>query len=253
MGIEDTNESGRLTMTPPNGELTLGMIGARDGSSLLVFVQGIAHDMNQDLTAIKCALTSVAYEGRMDDSMRELADMAVDRLATLVSELLSAGRLGRPPRIIHNLDDLVTRLVKLCLKGTDIKSEISLSDGMDLPRIDFLDMARVLQNLIANACKAMGRTGRLTVRAENGVRGGLSVLRVTVADSGPGLPPDWMDILKGNTPSPNGSNHGLGIRICLKILERYNGHLDVESEKDKGTTFRVDIPLNGGPYAPPLA
>ena len=116
----------------------------------------------------------------------------------------------------------------------------------DLPKtmVDFHQMQQVFVNIITNAEQAMTAEhgkGRLLVRTEQVGK----MIRVSLADSGPGMPDD---VLKSAfdpffTTKDVGKGTGLGLSICYGIVREHGGRLYAESEPDMGATLVAEIPI----------
>ena len=103
---------------------------------------------------------------------------------------------------------------------------------------------QILSNLIGNAVKFTTRGSvTVTVRAAGGM------LEFSVADTGIGIPPDRLDAIFDEFTQADpeiGRNYGgtgLGLTICRRLTEMLGGNLQVQSELEKGSTFRLGLPL----------
>lgn len=121
--------------------------------------------------------------------------------------------------------------------------------GWDLPVREHYRLLSVLKNLVTNAAEAiLTDQGRGTVRVETAVEGDL--LRLTVSDDGPGIPPRAMKMLfqVGYSTKFNEAtgdiNRGVGLPAVRYIVDELGGKLQVESEPGRGATFFVQLPLN---------
>jgi two-component system, cell cycle sensor histidine kinase and response regulator CckA len=120
---------------------------------------------------------------------------------------------------------------------------------------DATQIQQVLMNLWVNARDAMPHGGTLTARVEN-VTVGAEEMRlhpkakpvpyvvISVIDTGTGIPPELMDKIFDPffTTKPIGQGTGLGLPTVLGIVESHGGFLHIDSEVDKGTTFKVYLP-----------
>lgn len=243
--FEKDEKEGVRAKTPPSGRYILETIGARDSFSVVMLARGIGHDQSHPLTVLTCLMSDLYLNETDPIKKAAYKDVlgAIDNLTNLSSELLSIGLPESRRRKLISLPDVVNQMLHLCLRGTRVVAKSDMADIILLPDMDLLDMCRLLQNLVLNARHAMGREGEIGVRAKNFQENGQTFLRLEVWDNGPGLPDDWLEVIKGLTPSRQGETHGLGIKICLKIVERYGGRLEVDSSRGKGTTFIIEMPI----------
>jgi signal transduction histidine kinase len=127
------------------------------------------------------------------------------------------------------------------LRDIDVRTEIA----DDLPPIEAFgsELNQVWTNLIDNAVDAMDGRGALVVAAEpDPTPDGIGV-RVTIEDSGSGIPPDIRDRLFEPffTTKEPGRGTGLGLHISHGVIARHGGRIDVESEPGR-TEFIVSLP-----------
>ena len=134
--------------------------------------------------------------------------------------------------------------------------------GVDLPEDlapilgDPHQLRQLFTNLLTNAFEAMNGTGQVRISAhvlpaeEEFTVGAdphnLPMVQIEVVDNGPGVPADVMDKIFSPffTTKPQGS--GLGLAIVRKIVDAHDGRIDVSARAERGTRFRVTLPLGGG-------
>ncbi len=115
----------------------------------------------------------------------------------------------------------------------------------DLPAVPCYpsQLGQVFLNLVYNATQAFESEGRIFLRT--GLRDGCVI--VEVEDNGEGIEPELLDRIFEPffTTKPRGVGTGLGLSIARKIVTRHGGTIEVSSQKDQGTTFRISLPLAG--------
>ena len=106
-------------------------------------------------------------------------------------------------------------------------------------RLDRDLMKQALLNLVLNGCQAMPSGGQLKVVPRLLPR----ALQLEIADQGVGIPPEARPKIFSLyfTTKPNGT--GVGLAMAYRIIQLHNGSIDFSSEVDRGTTFRVSLPL----------
>ncbi|MRR54383.1 MAG: PAS domain S-box protein [Deltaproteobacteria bacterium] len=223
---------------------------------------GIAHDYNNILTATigyQHLLSALIEDEKARHYLEQLTNLA-EKASILTQDLLlfsrKEGAAFNPKAIdlnciIEKMEKLLKRLI-----GEDIVFETILHQG-HLPAIAVANqIEQVLMNLIANARDAMPNGGFLTVRTEvfeidahfKKIQGfgkpGKHVL-LTVSDTGCGM--DEQTCARVFEPffttKEVGKGTGLGLATVYGIIKQHDGHINVSSEQDKGTTFQIYLPL----------
>ncbi len=223
-------------------------------------VAGIAHEINNPVNAVINTL------GPLEESLRELADAktpdAVAAASRDAHEMLSvvqrgAARSKAIVQALHNYsrgDDEKPREVALGRRIDDTLDllrhrlkNIRVEKQID-PAIRIMGFAgqidQVFMNLITNAAQAIGerdRGGTIHIAAS----GGGDEVEVTIADDGPGIPPEVLPRIFDPffTTKDVGEGSGLGLSIVHGIVERHGGRIQVQSRMGEGTTFRVTLPV----------
>ncbi|HEY75498.1 MAG TPA: GAF domain-containing protein [Thermoflexia bacterium] len=212
---------------------------SHDLRSPLAYVQGFAEVLLQegDLseTAERCVMGILTGVRRMYALIDHLLDLAriegeEDRIAEASCDLR--------PVIDSVVDDLSKRIEA---KGQAL--EIDVPTALPALRMECVDLQRVLVNLIENAVKytqAGGRIGVVACEEGDGVR-------ISVVDNGPGIPAEAQTRLFERFYRVDGAGGrrggvGLGLSIVRALVERHGGHVGVESEVGKGSTFWFWLP-----------
>ena len=125
-----------------------------------------------------------------------------------------------------------------------------LTPGLPDIRGDRVQLQQVLLNLVMNACEAMADNNG----ADSGIevstaRDGNGRLRLTVADRGPGIPPDLIDRVFEPFMTTKRQGLGLGLSICHSIVAAHDGRLWVANNPDRGASFFVSLPIHAGGHA----
>ncbi len=111
--------------------------------------------------------------------------------------------------------------------------------------VDELRLQQILNNLINNAIKFSPKGSTINISTDDNQ----GYFYIKIIDQGPGIAPERVqDIFKpfaniGSLPTANEKGSGIGLSIVKKLLELHNGDIFVESEKDKGSTFVVQLPI----------
>lgn len=203
----------------------------------------LAHDLRNPLTGISGATYQLKNElkSKMDEKSKEMLDLVekdVENANKIVNDLLDYSAEIRLELAETNLRSVTEQ----ALASVSIPSNIQLTNLVsDEVRItlDADKMRRVFENLIKNAVETMPQGGLLMIqsRESNGS------LCVELSDTGSGISKEMMPKLWTPFHTTRTSGIGLGLAICRRVVEAHNGHISLESEVGKGTTFTVTLPL----------
>lgn len=202
-----------------------------------------------DPGAAKAAAAWLAASASVETLLAEVR-MAGDRISEIVGAVKSYAYLDQAPAqridVRKGIDDT---LVILRHKLTGI--EVARDYDPHLPEIEAWgsELNQVWTNLIDNAADAMDGKGAIAIHAE---RTDGDDVRVTICDTGPGIPPDVLPKLFEPffTTKPPGVGSGLGLHISHNVVVRHGGRIDVESAPGR-TCFSVTLRLTLPPDGPP--
>jgi PAS domain S-box-containing protein len=213
---------------------------------------GIAHELNNPLTGV-IGLSQLLVGKDMPDAIRkdvETICSEAQRAATIVKNLLTFARKHTPTRQPTQTNNIIEDVLKLRSYEHRINNiQVERQLDTELPEImaDYFQIQQVFLNIILNAEGAMAEAhnqGTLTITTER-VNGNI---KVSFTDDGPGIPRENLSRLFDPffTTKEVGKGTGLGLSICYGIVSEHNGKIYAESKTDKGATFIVELPLNGG-------
>ncbi len=219
--------------------------------SVGVLAGGIAHDFNNILAAILGYINLARHlldPGDEVCSMLEEAEKATLRARDLTQQLLTFSKGGDPVKKIASLPKLIRDSAEFILRGSPVVCHYNIADDLWLVDIDTGQMSQVIQNLILNARKAIPDSGRITISCENisdiAAEEVLSLaegdyVKVTIRDSGVGIPANIIDKIFDPYFSTSDKGSGLGLAITHSIINKHDGLITVESEPGQGTTFTI--------------
>ena len=226
--------------------------------SLGILAGGIAHDFNNLMGGLY-GYIDMAKEGSTDadvTSHLEKAMNTIERARSLTQQLLTFAKGGVPVKKTGNLFPFIEDTVRFVLSGSNVSCSFSVPDDLWACNFDKNQIGQVIDNLVINAKQAMSSGGTLTVTAENIVLGEKehpvlaagNYVKVSVKDTGSGIPKEIITKIFDPFFSTKAAGHGLGLATCFSILTRHNGSLDVESVPGKGSVFHVIIPAAQAVY-----
>jgi signal transduction histidine kinase/ActR/RegA family two-component response regulator len=220
---------------------------------------GVAHDFNNNLTAIMGSAELLKLELPEAGPTHELSDsilQASQRLAELTRQLLAYSRKARMLQTPMDLHAVIGEAVSLARRSMD--PNITIVSELNARHATIAGDASLLQsavlNLLINARDAMPGGGKLTVATTSleltrGSNKGLPVgtcVVLEVVDTGRGIPPEQVPHIFDPffTTKPVGKGTGLGLAAVAGTVKAHGGSIEVNSDLDAGTAFRIYLPCS---------
>jgi signal transduction histidine kinase/CheY-like chemotaxis protein len=228
------------------------LIQADKLKALGTLLSGVAHELNNPLSAVLVAASLLKLKYRPSDAARaplDVIERQCVRAARIVGELLAFARRTPPERRQVDPNEVLRAALSLEAPEFDL-NQIRVVTALDpLPTIwaDPPQLQQVLLNLLTNATHAMksaGRDGVLTVRST--VQAG--EIAIVVEDNGPGIAPEHLGQVFDPffTTKPTGEGTGLGLSVSIGIVEAHGGRMSVENVPTGGARFTIQLPVGQG-------
>jgi signal transduction histidine kinase len=223
------------------------LVEAEKLASIGKLAAGIAHEINNPLTSVLTFSNLMLEQCPPSDPRHEklkLMARETNRARTIVRQLLNFGRetLIRPERI--NINQPVSEIADSltaqdAFKGIDL--DLQLADGLPEVMADPAQLGQVVMNMLLNAIHAITPPGRIEVRTR---RTGDDV-EIAFSDTGAGIAEEHLHKIFDPffTTKDASKGTGLGLAVSYGIIKKHGGDIEVTSERGRGTTFRVRIPI----------
>jgi signal transduction histidine kinase len=220
-------------------------------ASLGTLTAGLAHEIRNPLVALK-TLTQLLPERLDDEEFRnqflKIASGEVDRISSLVTELLDFARPSDPKLELENINTILDGMILLVSTETRKKKiDVTKSYASDLPpiQIDREQIKQVFLNVLINAIQATPENGKITVKTRSFVKpGGEPYAQIEFTDTGCGIPEEDLEDIFNPFFTTKTAGSGLGLSISHQIVQDHRGYIDVESQLNKGSSFFVNLPVN---------
>ena len=215
---------------------------------------GIAHEINQPLTAISAyadagrKIVDRGAESAHQDinSIYERIGEQSRRAAEVVQRLRKLVRSGTVSKARHDINQIIRYTLLLFeyeVKRTNIELHFYPLESLQALYVDEIHIQQVMVNLVKNSLDAISQDGRKDGRIEIRIRNEASDVLISVTDDGPGVPEhDRKHLFESFfTTKPKGV--GLGLSICNSIAGAHGGNLRYSQPAEGGSCFTLSLPL----------
>jgi C4-dicarboxylate-specific signal transduction histidine kinase len=214
---------------------------------------GIAHEINQPLTAIatysqacqRLISAGMASETEVLDVMGQISKEAL-RAGNIVHQLRALVHKQKSSRVECDINEVIREVIELAgvdARHKDLALELVLQDALSPVVVDRIQIQQVTLNLIRNALDATVSSGCKECRVIVRTRGVKDAVEVSVVDNGIGLPPDIENQLFRTFFTTKETGMGMGLPISRSIITSHGGRLWFTRNKDRGVTFSFTLPL----------
>ncbi len=221
------------------------------------FLSVLSHELKSPLNAVEGYLKIMQERQSGEhisdyDQIIERSLQRINGMRTLIMDLLDLTKIQSDEKEKQfenvNLVDVINNAIETVSPYAiqkDVEIKLHAEEGITF-YADPNDMEIVLNNLISNAVKYNYKAGRVDVHLEKDT----DQITIKVSDTGIGMNQEDTSKLFNefvrikNEKTKNITGSGLGLSIVKKVIDIYNGDIQIDSEPDKGSTFTVILPLN---------
>jgi len=211
-------------------------------------ISEISHDMRKPLTSIRGSLQIMRQrwpELAEESDLFKTAEEEIHRLNELVRELVDFSNPNKYQTERIDLVAVVDRASQLVRPDLD-KNGITVVREFEteLPEL-FVNKNQIMEmilNLMMNAIDAIGQGGTITLRAAKNDYDNRRMVRLDIADTGCGIDPKDKGAIFDRYYTTKETGTGLGLAVVERIVSAHNGRIEVQSEKNVGTTFSIYLP-----------
>ncbi len=221
-------------------------------SSLERFFPFFAHEIRNPLHAIQGALTIIRRRSdSKDDFLRQSIKIIEDEVQYLNNFVQECLNFVRPPNYIRfseiDINEVISVVIDIVSHMFDLFSKrikITLKKSAGLPKIyaNYEEIKQAFLNIIKNSLDAMPNGGELIIKTSHN-KNNPGYVQITFNDNGVGISKENMASIFKPFFTTKQRGTGLGLAICKRIItERHRGKIEIESQEEKGTTIRIELP-----------
>jgi signal transduction histidine kinase len=251
--IEANAELRSLLAARKEAERQMEQLHAQRLEAASLLAGGVAHDFNNLLAVITSSCAALMKMTAPADPRAELVgqvEAAAKRAVALTRQLLAFSRRQVLKARVIDLNQTIAHLEPILrpLIGNDIELRSTVEPNLPLLKADPTQIEQVVLNLAVNARDAMPRGGRLAIEtsrapvAETQASAEGRFVRLTVRDTGSGMPPEVRAHIFEPFFTTKSQGTGLGLSTVYGIVRQSGGFVVVDSQVGAGTTFRVYLP-----------
>jgi signal transduction histidine kinase len=230
-------------------------------SSVGALVAGVSHELNNPLLGLLGHAEYLDGKLKAGDPGREELDVILTegrRMKRILADLRGFVRPGGADRVRIDANGVVTEVLALVRHEAEkagVTSEARLAPG-GLPVVASPDQLRqAVLNLAVNALQAMPDGGRLVIETALDPGEGAARARITVEDTGDGIPPGLVRRVTEPFFTTKPGRMGLGLAICQEVAAKHGGELAIDTAAGRGTRVSLRLPAApaGAPATPTAA
>lgn len=211
----------------------------------------VVHEASNPLSILKNYLKLLEFKLADNTSAAnelQVLNEEIDRVAGIIRKFAQGPAAPADAAVTVHLNNIIRNVAGLCetslLAPAGISLRLQLEDSLPQVRLDADKFKQVLINLLKNAAEAMREGGTVTVTTAFTVhQGKTGMVALSIADDGPGIPPQVLENLFSPVRTTKGEGHaGLGLSIVSQIINELGGQISCKSSAAGGTCFDIIIP-----------
>jgi signal transduction histidine kinase len=212
---------------------------------------GIGHDLNNILTVIQNNIVLARMSSKPGDAVyKKLTDVEDKFLQArhLTQQLMTFSKdKASEKREIITVADVLKDTVKFALSDSGVTCRFYIPKDLWAVKADEGQISQVINNIVINAKQSMPEGGTIRIAIKNiAIKKGDAMplregnyVKVTIQDEGKGIPKDHLQKIFDPFFTTKKRGSGLGLATSKSIIEKHEGHIEVESKMDVGTSFYI--------------
>ncbi|KQL49150.1 diguanylate cyclase [Brevibacillus choshinensis] len=203
---------------------------------------GIAHEIRNPLTSLR-GFVQLLQASMADQRYCEIMLSELDRINFIVTELLVLAKPQGMKFLKKNPGQIVQNVVSLLESQANMNNvifHVNMDSQLPMISCDENQLKQVFINICKNAIEALPEGGEVFVEGKTLMD---SRIQISIRDTGCGIEPNRLPRLGEPFYTTKENGTGLGLMVSYRILEDHGGSFSIESERDKGTTVHITLPV----------
>ncbi len=234
------------------GLLSREISRSKDLSTIGVLARWMAHEIRNPLSSLNINIELLREELKGEDyilkkeeinSLLNFISYETLRLENNLKDFLDFNRLPPPKFELVQINDVLDSIVRLLRPDAQLKNakiEVHFQKNLPLMKIDVSQFNLAISNLIINSIQAVSEKGEIHLYTRSSRKN----VFIVIKDNGVGISKENLSKIFDFMFSTKPMGSGLGLSIAKKIISDHQGEITVESEVNKGSIFRIRIPLS---------
>jgi len=206
----------------------------------------LAHEIRNPLAAISGSVQVLRDSLKISGEERKLMNMIVDesdRMSQSIEQFLNLASPKKKTFTRFNLSDAVKETITLLQRGGELDEKVKIKGNFSSQKVPYYgskdQIKQISWNLIKNAARAMPEGGDLNININNQKK---HEVEMVFSDTGSGMKEEERNKLFEPFHSGFEGGLGIGMTVVHRMVEECGGHIEVESELNKGTIVRITLP-----------
>lgn len=206
---------------------------------------GVAHEIRNPMTVVKGYIQMLSLKAEPDKSEQyKIVLEELDRINSIVTDFLSLARNKNTEKTKCNLNAVINNLFPLISADAakyDIEVNFDIDDTVPYILLNEEEIIQLILNLCRNGIEAIEHNGKLDIKTRYTQE---DTVELRISDNGSGIAKEHINKIFDPFYTTKDEGTGLGLALCLSIVERHGGTIKIESEETKGTHVFVSFPNN---------
>ena len=228
------------------------LIQAEKLASIGRFSAGIAHEIRNPLTSVKLNIQKLIQSDRLDKTEKEhlnLSQEGIKQMEKSIKELLDFTRVSDLNLEHFSIEQILEESIKTLADSLELKKvvlEKNYQEGLPQVFVDGDKLRQVFLNVLRNAYEAVEERGRIYISLSFLKEPSRNKIKIEISDNGVGIPEEDREVIFELFYTTKSSGIGLGLANARKIIEQHMGSIKVKENEEKGASFEILIPCEGG-------